>query len=60
VLNRVIGVSVARNIENIEEVSPETKNMLLFPQMEVFEQGHVDLAISGSSLGAVSGRSKSV
>src|ERR1700685_41568 len=49
----VIRVSVARYIEDIEEVSPEAQHMRFTLQMKVLEQGHVDLPITGGSLAAI-------
>src|SRR5579862_8846433 len=59
VLNVVIGISVAGDVEDIEEVSAETKYMLL-PDVEVFEQRHVDLSITGRALAAIMCRTESV
>jgi hypothetical protein len=49
----VIGVSVARYVEDIEEVSPEAEHMIFLPQVKILEQGHVDLSIAWCALGAI-------
>ena len=38
VVYTTVGVPVADNVEDVEEVGAETKYMLLVPQMEVLEQ----------------------
>jgi hypothetical protein len=60
VVYTTVGVPVADNVEDVEEVGPETEDMLLFPQMEVLKQGHVDLPIAWRTLGTVMGRSKRI
>ena len=52
VCNRVIGVSITRDVENIEEVRAEADH-LLSPNMEVFEQRGVHLPVPRCALGAV-------
>lgn len=53
VVYTTVGVPVAGNVKDVEEVSAETEHMLLFPQMEVLKQRHVDLPIAWATLGAV-------
>src|SRR5579864_1808377 len=60
VVNTAVGVPVADNVEDVKEVGSESKHMLLVPQMEVLEQGHVDLPIAWRTLGTVMGRSKRI
>ena len=60
VINTVVGVSVAGNIEDVEEIRPEAEYVALFPQVEVLEQGHVDLPITRGTLRAVTSSSKGI
>ena len=50
VLNVVVRISVAGDIEDVEEVSAES-DYLFAPDVEVFEEGSVDLSVSGSAFG---------
>ena len=49
----VVGISVAGHIENVEEVGPDAEHMLLAPDVEVLEQGSVDLTIARTAFGVV-------
>ena len=49
----VVGVPIAGDVEDVEKISAETEDMILFPAVKVFEQRHIDLAIAGSTLAAV-------
>src|SRR4029077_5374151 len=60
VVYTTVGVPVAANVEDVEEVGSETKYMLLVPQMEVLEQGHIHLPIAWAALGTVMSRSKRI
>lgn len=53
VINPIVGVPIAGNVEDVEEIRPEAEDVLLFPHMEVFEEGHVDLPIARGTLRAV-------
>ena len=47
-----VGIPVARNIEDVEKVGAKSEN-LFAPDVEILEKRCVDLAVSGSTLGAV-------
>ena len=49
----VVGISVAGDVENIEEVGPEADHVLLAPDVEVLEQGSVNLTVARSAFGVV-------
>lgn len=60
VVYTIVRVPVAGNVEDVEEVRPEAKHMLLVPQMEVLKQGHVDLPIAWATLGTVMSSPESI
>lgn len=60
VVNPIVGVPIAGNVEDVEEIRPEAEYMLLLPQVEVLKQRHIDLPIAGCTLGAVVGSSKRI
>ena len=37
ICNIVVGVPITGDVEDIEEISPETEHMLLFPNVKVLE-----------------------
>src|SRR6266436_4873386 len=47
-----VGVPVAGDVEDIEEVRPEAHHMFA-PDVKVFEEGGIHLAITGRALGTV-------
>src|SRR5579872_206646 len=56
----VIRISVTGDVEEIEEVSPEAKDMLLTPQVEVLKERRVDAAVTRRPFGAVMGRAERI
>src|SRR5579863_1163794 len=60
VLDVVVGVSVAGDVEDIEEVSAEAEHMLFLIQVKILEQRHIYLSITGRALAAVVGRTESI
>ena len=58
VSDSVVRVSVAGDVEDVEKVSAEAYDMLA-PNMEIFEQRSIHLAITGRAFGAVAGVTES-
>ena len=50
ILHVVVGIPVAGDVEDVEEVSAETDD-LFTPDVKVLEEGSINLAVSGSALG---------